>query len=162
MQSQLAKPVSYLHYSTSFRKFHLCKRKTHSKYLNWSVTGWIVFFRCSIVHRQPFQAAFKDFVRQEFRLESYMTSPVGHQLDVLESLLAHLGDDALTERRALLSGFCPRLQHNPGWKVRRSQNEGVLTCVSWNLFKKITGVLTKKQDSSSEKSMFLNVNFAEL
>lgn len=61
---------------------------------------------------QPFQAAFKGFVRQEFRLESYMTSPEGHRLDVPELLLAHLGDDALTELRALLSGFCPRHKRN--------------------------------------------------
>lgn len=71
------------------------------------------------MHGQPFQAAFKGFVRQEFRLESYMTFPEGHRLDVLELLLAHLGDDTLTELRALLSGFCPRLQHNPGWKLGR-------------------------------------------
>lgn len=71
---------------------------------------------------QPFQAAFKGFVRQEFRLESYMTSPRGHRLDVLELLLAHLGDDALPELQALLSGFCPRLQHNPGWKLGKWQN----------------------------------------
>lgn len=47
-KASLAKPVSYLHYSTSFGnfhpEFHLCKRKTHSKCLNWSVSGWIVFF----------------------------------------------------------------------------------------------------------------------
>lgn len=71
------------------------------------------------MHGQPFQAAFKCFVRKEFRLESYMTSPKGHRLDVPELLLAHLGDDALTKLRALLSEFCPRLPHNPGWKLGR-------------------------------------------
>lgn len=53
-----------------------------------------------------------------------MTSPRGHRLDVLELLLAHLGDDALPGLRALLSGFCPRLQHNPGWKLGKWQNGG--------------------------------------
>lgn len=49
-----------------------------------------------------------------------MTSPKGHRLDVPELLLAHLGDDALPELRALLSGFCPRLQHNPRWKLGKN------------------------------------------
>lgn len=49
----------------------------------------------------------ESFVRQEFRLESYMTFPKGHWLDLLELLLAHLGDDALTELQALVSGFVP-------------------------------------------------------
>lgn len=39
-----------------------------------------------------------------------MTSPEGHRLDVPELLLAHLGDDALMELRALLSRFCPRME----------------------------------------------------
>lgn len=47
------------------------------------------------------------FVRQEFRLESYMTFPRGHWLDRLELLLAHLGDEDLTELQALVSGFVP-------------------------------------------------------
>lgn len=36
-----------------------------------------------------------------------MTFPKGHWLDLLELLLAHLGDDALTEPQALVSGFVP-------------------------------------------------------
>lgn len=36
-----------------------------------------------------------------------MTFPKGHWLDLLELLLAHLGDDALTELQALVSGFVP-------------------------------------------------------
>lgn len=52
-----------------------------------------------------FRQLFKGFVRQEFRLESYITFPKGHWLDLLELLLAHLGDDALTELQALVSGF---------------------------------------------------------
>lgn len=79
---------------------------------------------------QPFQAAFKGFVRQEFRLESYMTSHRGHRLDVLELLLAHLGDDALLGLQALLSGFCPRLQHNPGWKIAKWRGGGVKVLAS--------------------------------
>lgn len=54
-----------------------------------------------------FRQLFKGFVRQEFRLESYMTFPKGHWLDLPELLLAHLGDDALTELQALVSGFVP-------------------------------------------------------
>lgn len=46
----------------------------------------------------PFMLLFKGFVREEFRLESYMTPPRGHCLDLLGLLLVHLGDDALTER----------------------------------------------------------------
>lgn len=34
-----------------------------------------------------------------------MTFPKGHWLDLLELLLAHLGDDALTESQAPVSGF---------------------------------------------------------
>lgn len=52
-----------------------------------------------------FRQLFKGFVRQEFRLESYMTFPRGHRLDLPALLLAHLGDDALTELQALVSGF---------------------------------------------------------
>lgn len=36
-----------------------------------------------------------------------MTFPKGHWLDLPELLLAHLGDDALTELQALVSGFVP-------------------------------------------------------
>lgn len=46
----------------------------------------------------PFMLLFKGFVRQEFRLDSYMTPPRGHRLDLLELLLVHLGDGALTEQ----------------------------------------------------------------
>lgn len=34
-----------------------------------------------------------------------MTSPRGHWLDLLELLLAHLGDEVLSELQALVSGF---------------------------------------------------------
>lgn len=34
-----------------------------------------------------------------------MTSPRGHWLDLLELLLAHLGDEALSELQAPISGF---------------------------------------------------------
>lgn len=34
-----------------------------------------------------------------------MTYPRGHWLDLLELLLAHLGDEALTELQAPISGF---------------------------------------------------------
>lgn len=54
-----------------------------------------------------FRQLFKGFVRQEFRLESYMTFPKGHWLDLLELLLAHLGDGALTELQDSISGFVP-------------------------------------------------------
>lgn len=54
-----------------------------------------------------FRQLFMGFVRQEFRLESYMTFPRGHWLDLLELLLAHLGDEDLTELQAPVSGFVP-------------------------------------------------------
>lgn len=54
-----------------------------------------------------FRQLFKGFVRQEFRLESYMTFPRGHWLYLSELLLAHLGDEALTGLQAPVSGFVP-------------------------------------------------------
>lgn len=49
---------------------------------------------------------FKGFVKMEFGLKSYMTFLRGHRLDLLELLLAHLGDGAMKRLGLLFQVLC--------------------------------------------------------
>lgn len=89
---------------------------------------------------------FKGFVRQEFRLESYMTFLKGQWLD-LELLLAHLGDDTISVLQALISVVLP---HNAVQRMGRFcnslfQNDNLFVGKTKQILKKQKQIMKRKK-----------------